>query len=104
MPSARSILLQSSKNHLAILRLIIATFKFEAKFVNLTRRDPHLENAKFNSIKIYKTLNVLLRLQLRAAGGLEPHRATVATAREAKQSLFLPQRKKKKLKFYKFKL
>jgi len=72
MPSARSILLQNSKNHLTILRLIIATFKFEAKFVNLTRRDPHLENAKFNSIKIYKILNVLLHLQLRAAGEVKP--------------------------------
>jgi len=38
----------------------------------LTRRDPHLENAKFNSIKIYKTLNVLLHLQLRAAGEVKP--------------------------------
>ena len=47
MPSARSILLQNSKNHLAILRLNFFTFKFEAKFVNLTHRDPYPENVKF---------------------------------------------------------
>ena len=48
MPSARSILLQNSKNHLAILRLIFFAIKFEVKFVNLTHRDLHLENANLN--------------------------------------------------------
>ena len=53
MPSARSILLQNSKNHLAILRLIFFAIKFEVKFVNFTHRDLHLENAnlKFEARK-----------------------------------------------------
>ena len=36
MPSARSILLQNSKNHLAILRLYCFTSKFTVKFVNFS--------------------------------------------------------------------
>ena len=49
MPSVRSILLQNSKNHLTILHLIFLRSKFEVKFANLGRRDPHHENAKFKT-------------------------------------------------------
>ena len=51
MPSARSILLQNSKNHLAILRLISFAIKFEVKFANFTRRDPHPKNAKLKNVR-----------------------------------------------------
>ena len=49
MPSARSILLQNSKNHLAILRLIVLRSNLQISASNFTRRDLYLENIKFDS-------------------------------------------------------
>ena len=40
---------KSASSRTKILRLIFISVKFEAKFANLTRRDPHLENVKFDS-------------------------------------------------------
>ncbi|EET78876.1 hypothetical protein CAMSH0001_0227 [Campylobacter showae RM3277] len=51
MPSARSILLQNSKNHLAILRLIVLCS-------NLSHRDLHLKNAKLKPAHSAATYNV----------------------------------------------
>ena len=52
MPSARSILLQSSKNHLAILRIIVLRSNLKSNLQisasNFTYRDQHLENANLN--------------------------------------------------------
>ena len=61
MPSARSILLQNSKNHLTILRF---TLKFEDKFANLTHRDPHLENVNLNTRQESAKFNLRVAQQL----------------------------------------
>ena len=64
MPSARSILLQNSKNHLTILRLIVITFKFEVKFTKFSHRDPHLDSAKFGLVK-FGTLLALIKFAVK---------------------------------------
>ena len=51
MPSARSILLQNSKNHLTILRLNFLCSNLEVKFSNLSCLNLHRKNVKLKNVR-----------------------------------------------------